>query len=92
GSYFSGRRPEDGRIDWRQPASAVYNLIRAVAPPYPGAFTELAGHRLIVAAARRLPALPSTAALPPGLHVADDRIVAVCGDGGLLHIRTLLEG
>ena len=39
GSYFGGRRPEDGRIDWRQSAWQVHNLIRAVAPPYPGAYT-----------------------------------------------------
>jgi methionyl-tRNA formyltransferase len=37
GSYFGGRKPEDGRIDWSKPAQQVYNLIRAVAPPYPGA-------------------------------------------------------
>ena len=43
GSYFGRRRPEDGRIDWSQPAQAIYNLHRAVAPPYPGAFTEVAG-------------------------------------------------
>ena len=97
GSYFSGRRPEDGRIDWAQPASAVYNLIRAVAPPYPGAFTELAGRRFIVAEARRTDAA-ALAARQPGLHVADgptgpdSRIVAICGDGGALHVRTLLEG
>ncbi len=46
GSYFSGRRPEDGRIDWSQPAWALHNLIRAVAPPYPGAFTEVGSKRL----------------------------------------------
>jgi len=46
GSYFGGRRPEDGRIDWGRPALAVHNLIRAVAPPYPGAFTEINGRRL----------------------------------------------
>ena len=40
GSYFGGRRPEDGRIDWSRPASEIHNLIRAVAPPYPGAFGE----------------------------------------------------
>lgn len=40
GSYFSGRKPEDGRIDWRQSAWSIHNLIRAVAPPYPGAFFE----------------------------------------------------
>jgi len=48
GSYFGGRRPEDGRIDWGAAAWDVHNLIRAVAPPYPGAFTDLGGQRLDV--------------------------------------------
>ena len=39
GSYFGGRHPEDGRIDWALGAWQVHNLIRAVAPPYPGAYT-----------------------------------------------------
>ncbi len=43
GSYYGGRRPEDGRIDWHQPARAIHNLIRGVAPPYPGAFTVIEG-------------------------------------------------
>ena len=94
GSYFSGRKPEDGRIDWTQPAAQVYNLIRAVAPPYPGAFTELNGQRLIVAAARRIAAGSQTlpAGCPPGLQVLDGRIVAHCGDGGLLDVKQLLCG
>jgi methionyl-tRNA formyltransferase len=94
GSYFSGRTPEDGRIDWSRPAVQVYDLIRAVAPPYPGAFAELAGQRLVVAEARRLPAPPSALPPPggPGLRVADGRIVGVCGDGGIIEIRRLLAG
>lgn len=92
GSYFSGRKPEDGRIDFRQPAAAVYNLIRAVAPPYPGAFTDLAGRRFIVAQARRLDAAAVPGGLPPGLHVVDGRIVAICGDGGALRVLQLLQG
>lgn len=52
GSYFGGRKPEDGRIDWSKPAQEVYNLVRAVAPPYPGAFTEVAGERFVIARAR----------------------------------------
>lgn len=48
GSYFSGRRPEDGRIDWRLPARRVHNLVRAVAPPYPGAFFETGPHHVEV--------------------------------------------
>lgn len=92
GSYFGGRRPEDGRIDWQQPAHAVYNLIRAVAPPYPGAFADIAGHRLVVARARRLTVADATAAHAPGLHVIDGRIVGVCGDGGHLAIHELRDG
>ena len=48
GSYFGGRRPEDGRIDWSRPALEIYNLVRAVTRPYPGAFADLSGERLTV--------------------------------------------
>jgi methionyl-tRNA formyltransferase len=41
GSYYGRRRPEDGRIDWRRSALTVHNLIRAVAPPFPGAFCSV---------------------------------------------------
>ncbi|MGO4307827.1 formyltransferase [Cupriavidus sp. RAF12] len=92
GSYFSGRKPEDGRIDFTQPAGAVYNLIRAVAPPYPGAFTDLGSRRFIVAQARRIDATAAPAGLTPGLHVDGSRIIAICGDGGALWVRQLLEG
>ncbi len=43
GHYFGGRRPEDGQIDWSKPALEIHNLVRGVAPPYPGAFTTLKG-------------------------------------------------
>ncbi|MCO4891433.1 formyltransferase [Cupriavidus sp. WGtm5] len=93
GSYYSGRKPEDGRIDWSRPAAEVYNLIRAVAPPYPGAFTEVGGQRFIVAQARRplpgaAPAMP--AGTPAGLQVRDGHVVGVCGDGGLVLVTQLL--
>lgn len=52
---FGGRRPEDGRIDWAQPARRIVDLVRAVARPYPGAFTALAGRRLMVWKARVAP-------------------------------------
>jgi methionyl-tRNA formyltransferase len=88
GGYFSGRKPEDGRIDWTQPAQQVYNLHRAVAPPYPGAFTDVAGQRFIIERARlsRL----ERSELPPGLAVVDNCIVGVCGDGRMLAISSLL--
>jgi methionyl-tRNA formyltransferase len=95
GSYYGGRKPEDGRIDWRQPAERVYNLIRAVAPPYPGAFTDLNGQRFIVARARRAapgsPAARAAEHLPPGLHVSDNALFGVCGDGRALSILELRQ-
>jgi UDP-4-amino-4-deoxy-L-arabinose formyltransferase/UDP-glucuronic acid dehydrogenase (UDP-4-keto-hexauronic acid decarboxylating) len=49
GSYYGGRRPEDGRIDWTKPATDIYNLIRAVTDPYPGAFAIMEnGNRMII--------------------------------------------
>lgn len=48
GSYFSGRKPQDGRIDWGLPAWDIHNLVRAVAPPYPGAFFDTGSHRIEV--------------------------------------------
>lgn len=39
-TYFGGRKPEHGRIDWRRNAVEIFNLVRAVTHPYPGAFTE----------------------------------------------------
>jgi methionyl-tRNA formyltransferase len=49
GSYYGGRRPEDGRINWSWPAERIYNLIRAVTDPYPGTFCYMPdGSRLMV--------------------------------------------
>lgn len=48
GSYFSGRKPDDGRIDWNRSAWEIHNLIRAVAPPYPGAFFDYQGERVFI--------------------------------------------
>jgi methionyl-tRNA formyltransferase len=45
GQYFGRRRPEDGRIDWAWPAEQIHNLVRAVAPPFPGAFAAVQGER-----------------------------------------------
>jgi methionyl-tRNA formyltransferase len=83
GSYFGGRCPEDGRIDWSQPAASVHNLVRGVAPPYPGAFCTQTGHRLRVL--RSLPiAPPIRPAGRPAMHLAGERCCVECGDGGWL--------
>jgi len=90
GSYFGARKPEDGRIDWSQPAQQVYNLVRAVAPPFPGAFTDIGGSRLVVAKARLRRGTTTT--WKPGLRIDGQRVVGVCGDGGVIDIHELRCG
>jgi methionyl-tRNA formyltransferase len=90
GSYFSGRKPEDGRIDWRRTAREVHNLVRAVAPPYPGAFEEIAGDKITVTRTRLVP--PSAHPALQRAHGMQDKffeggkLYARCGDGNFLQI------
>ena len=93
GSYYGRRRPEDGRIDWRRDARAVHDLVRAVAPPFPGAFTEVNGYKLGVLKTRvddRPARHPSKA---PCLYAEDGAWFADCVDGRRLEVLLLaLEG
>jgi len=93
-SYFGGRRPEDGRIDWRQPAAAIYNLMRAVTHPYPGAFTTLAGRKLFIWNGRPL-AAPAAGPDAPGritMALPGEGLVVAAADGHFLITQAQWEG
>jgi methionyl-tRNA formyltransferase len=91
GSYYGARKPEDGRIDWAQDAQRIHNLVRAVAPPYPGATTTLGGHPARLLRTRVLAA--TGPAVAPTLTMRDGRFFAHCGGGGVLRIVDLeLDG
>ena len=88
GSYFGARTPEDGAIDWSRDATAIHNLVRAVAPPYPGAFTTVGGRSARVLRTRVAnPATPTT--LAPVLEARDGRLLAHCGGGGTLEMLAI---
>jgi methionyl-tRNA formyltransferase len=89
GTYFGRRRPEDGRIDWRCTARAVHDLVRAVAPPFPGAFTEVNGCRLAVLETRVDVQRAKYAGRAPCLYSADGEWYADCIDGRRLRIVQL---
>lgn len=89
GSYFGRRRPEDGRIDWRRGAREIHDLVRAVAPPFPGAFTEVNGCRLAVLATRVDEQPARYLAQAPCLYAADGGWYADCVDGRRLKILKL---
>ena len=85
GQYFGRRRPEDGRIDWARPARDIHNLVRAVAPPFPGAFADVDGERWFIHRTRlaNRSISPSTRAR---LFGADGKCYAACCDGGVIEI------
>ena len=85
GSYFGGRKPEDGRIQWTQSAVQIHNLIRAVAPPYPGAFTELQGQRLRILRSRVLHEHRNTEGTSC-LYWQGSTLRAVLKDGSMLEL------
>lgn len=85
GSYFGGRKPEDGRIDWRKSAAEIHNLVRGVAPPYPGAFFDLQGTQ--VRLFRTKHTLERRVDIgPPGILIVDNKLYAQCGDGKALEL------
>jgi methionyl-tRNA formyltransferase len=84
GEYFGRRRPEDGRIDWARPALEIHNLVRAVAPPFPGAFATVGAERWEIHRTR-LSALKARAG-EPRLFAADGGCYLACGDGGVLRL------
>ncbi|MBK9020183.1 MAG: formyltransferase [Sulfuritalea sp.] len=93
GSYFGGRRAEDGRIHWSRPASEVHNLIRAVAPPYPGAFADTTQGRLRVLRSLHPTGKAGPFSGHPTLFVDDDKLYAECGDGQVLRLLAVeLQG
>lgn len=94
-STFGGRRPEDGKITWESPAFSIYNLIRAVTHPYPGAFTFHNGRKLYIWAATLNPNCVEERSETPGTIEAVKRsrgMVVSTGDGSLLVTRAQFEG
>ena len=89
GSYFGRRRPEDGRIDWHWSARRIHDLVRAVAPPFPGAFSEFAGGRLDLWNTRVDTAPPRFAAQAPCIYREQGIWYADCVDGKRLKILQL---
>jgi methionyl-tRNA formyltransferase len=93
-SYFGGRKPEDGRINWQQSAGDIYNLIRAVTHPFPGAFTTWQGKKIFLWAAN-VDSEYDGPHLPPGQVslASPDRLMRIgTGQGVLLVKAAQMEG
>jgi methionyl-tRNA formyltransferase len=91
GAYFGGRKAEDGIIDWSQSAQAIHDLVRAVAPPYPGATTQLMGKPMRILQTLRT-ACTASGREAPAFYVKEGSAYAICGQGVLRIVRFELDG
>lgn len=92
---FGGRRAQDGRVAWERPAWEIYNLIRAVTHPYPGAFTYYKGKKLYLWGAIFRDQSSSSNGRCPGTieAIAEGKgTIVAAGDGTLLVTRMQFEG
>jgi methionyl-tRNA formyltransferase len=91
-TYFGGRKPEDGRISWTQSSRRIFNLVRAVTDPYPGAFTEVEAARLMVWWAELGSPATQGRAGTPGEILSVSPLVVATADGALELTRTEWRG
>jgi methionyl-tRNA formyltransferase len=90
GSYYGRRTARDGALDWQRGAAAVHNLIRAVAPPYPGAFAQAGGEPLIIRRSLLGPA--ELTAVSPVLRHQGGAVYALLHDGAVKLLEFELGG
>ncbi len=84
-SYAPPLKKEEGRIDWKQPATIIYNQIRAL-QPWPGTYTRFR-ERMCHVWGKPADSAPETGAAEPGTIVSSrGEMFAACGGGTWLNI------
>ncbi len=78
---FGGRGPEDGRIDWDSSGASIFNFVRALTEPYPGAFSEVRGLRFVIWWGRPVD-LAARARPTPGHVISVEPLIVTTRDGG----------
>jgi methionyl-tRNA formyltransferase len=94
-TYAVWRSPEDGHIDWGRPTREVFNLVRGLTSPYPGAFSLLDGRKLIVRSAEIEREPRTYVGRNPGKVeriIPGEGVNVLTGDGTLRIKRVQLEG
>ncbi len=80
-TWYARRTPEDGRIDWSQPAERVDRLVRAASRPYPGAFTYEQGQKVVVWRAQRYERHDHVGTLGQVVRIDAPGLLVQCGEG-----------
>jgi methionyl-tRNA formyltransferase len=88
-TWCAKRTQADGMIDWSWPARKIWDLIRAVSEPYPGAFTFYHGEKVIIWEAKYVGEAPYYG-LPGQIQLLEPRGVLIqCGDGKHILLKTV---
>lgn len=80
-TVFGRRTAADGKLHWDKPAETLFNLVRAVTQPYPGAFCAVGEHKLIVWSAEVVKGNEGQA---PGRVISVDPLRIACGEDSLV--------
>ncbi|WP_323156850.1 bifunctional UDP-4-amino-4-deoxy-L-arabinose formyltransferase/UDP-glucuronic acid oxidase ArnA [Pseudomonas rhodesiae] len=80
-TYFGRRTAADGKLEWKKPAEELFNLVRAVTQPYPGAFCAVGEHKLIVWQAE---VVKGNDGLAPGRVISVNPLRIACGEDSLV--------
>lgn len=85
GSYFGGRKPEDGLVDWSQPAKEIHDLVRSVSKPWPGAFTDVFGKQVTLWKTRVSPH-GGHDVFPGKVELTESSVIVFAGDDHTVEI------
>ncbi|CDL27430.1 Polymyxin resistance protein ArnA_DH, UDP-glucuronic acid decarboxylase / Polymyxin resistance protein ArnA_FT, UDP-4-amino-4-deoxy-L-arabinose formylase [Escherichia coli ISC7] len=77
---FGRRTPDDSFLEWHKPASVLHNMVRAVADPWPGAFSYVGNQKFTVWSSR---VHPHASKAQPGSVISIAPLLIACGDGAL---------
>jgi methionyl-tRNA formyltransferase len=82
-SYSVWRSPDDCKINWYLSSKQIYNLIRAVSNPYPGAYTFMNGKKIYVWKSTIIEDKNFEIRYPGKIWCIDENNnpVIICGDG-----------
>jgi UDP-4-amino-4-deoxy-L-arabinose formyltransferase/UDP-glucuronic acid dehydrogenase (UDP-4-keto-hexauronic acid decarboxylating) len=81
-TYFGGRRPVDGEIDWSKTGREVRNLVRAVTKPFPGAFSFIGERKCLFWQVQEV--APATTGCFPGKVLSSTPLTVAAGKSGIV--------
>jgi len=91
-THHSRRDPELNHLDWTAPRRRIRDIVRALAPPLPGAFTFLNGEALVIGRVEPVPEMEGGRTLRPGMvELSRDGVPLVWAGDGPLRLAAFLD-